>query len=132
MSPPGRSLPEKRGRWKLLLGAAWDDLPKAPHLEGDLQELERISKEVEGLVSEKLRLMAQSQTVTAKIRTLSRQGDRLRGRIGASLKGYYGFDAERLIAFGFKPRRSKERDPETERRMKEGAGQGTDPERDSG
>ncbi|MFL5391930.1 MAG: hypothetical protein ACJ79G_03750 [Myxococcales bacterium] len=132
MSPPGRSLPEKRGRWRLLLGAAWDDLPKAPHLEEDLRELERISKDVEGLALEKLRLMAESQTVTAKIRTLSRQGDRLRGRIGASLKGYYGFDAERLIAFGFKPRRSKERDPETERSMREGAGQKGEGNGDSG
>lgn len=124
MSPPGRSLPEKRGRWDLLIGNAKEYLDDVPYLEGDLKELERISKEMEGLVAEKAHFLAQSQVITAKIRALARQGDRLRGRVGASLKGYYGFDAERLIAFGFKPRRSKQKDPETERRLRgEGAGQ---------
>ena len=111
-----RSLGERIYRWKLLVSNVWEHLSEVPHLEKDLLELDRIAKEVQALSVEQARLQAETQQVTANIRTLARQGDRIRGRVGAALKGYYGFDAPRLISFGFTPRRSKSMEEETERR----------------
>jgi hypothetical protein len=68
--------------------------------------LASVHKEVLALVAKQAHYMAKAREVTAKIQKLSKHGDRLRGRIGASLRGKHGFDATELIRYGFKPRRT--------------------------
>jgi len=102
-----RSLAERRRRWNLLVDNRRHIVADLPHLDGDLGDLDSVSKDVEAMVALQARYLANLREVTTKLRTMARKGDRLRGRIGASLRGQHGFDAIKLIQFGFKPRRTK-------------------------
>jgi hypothetical protein len=102
-----RSRPERQRRWGLLISARQRILENLPHLDEDLSELESIQKNVQSLVAKQVFYLGKTREVTAKLRALGKRGDRLRGRIGASLRGRHGFDAMELIAYGFKPRRAK-------------------------
>jgi hypothetical protein len=53
------------------------------------------------------RVNAKLRELTAKIRVLAKKADNMRSRIGASIRGQYGFSHTRLIQLGFKPHRSK-------------------------
>lgn len=101
-----RSLAERQGRWGLISSNRQQIEENLPNLAGDLSDLASVHKEVTVLVAKQAHYMAKAREVTAKIQTLSRHGDRLRGRIGASLRGKHGFDATELIRYGFKPRRA--------------------------
>ncbi|MFY9825042.1 MAG: hypothetical protein WAM82_26930 [Thermoanaerobaculia bacterium] len=103
-----RSLPERRRRWDLVISNRKQLLEILPNLDGDLSELESVHKEIAGLVTKQAYYTAKAREVTTKIRTLSRKADRLRGRVGASLRGKHGFDASELIAYGFNPRRTNQ------------------------
>ena len=102
-----RSRPERQRRWELLISNRQRILENLPHLDEDLGELESIQKNVRSLVAKQVYYQGKTREVTAKLRMLTKRGDRLRGRIGASLRGEHGFDAMELIAYGFKPRRAK-------------------------
>lgn len=109
-----RSRPERQRRWHLLVSNRQRILENLPHLDEDLGELESIQKNVRSLVAKQAYYQGKTQEVTAKLQALGKRGDRLRGRIGASLRGSLGFDAIELIAYGFKPRRAKISLKETE------------------
>ena len=47
---------------------------------------------------------------TQRIRALAKRADHLRGRVGASLRGKYGFDSSELIRYGFKSRKQMKKD----------------------
>lgn len=102
-----RSRPERQRRWNLLVSNRQRILETLPHLDEDLSELESIQKNVQSLVAKQAYYQGKARVVTTKLRMLTKRGDRLRGRIGASLRGEHGFDAMELIGYGFKPRRAK-------------------------
>lgn len=102
-----RSRPERQRRWILLISNRQRILENLPHLAEDLSELESTQKNVQSLIAKQAYYLGKTREVTAKLRALGKRGDRLRGRIGASLRGQHGFDALELIAYGFKPRRAK-------------------------
>jgi hypothetical protein len=102
-----RSRPERQRRWHLLVSNRQRIVENLPHLDEDLSELESVQKNVQSLVAKQAYYLGKTREVTAKLRLLTKRGDRLRGRIGASLRGRHGFDALELIAYGFKPRRAK-------------------------
>jgi hypothetical protein len=102
-----RSRPERQRRWELLTANRQRILENLPHLDEDLSELEAIQKNVSSLIAKQVYYQGKAREVTTKLRLLTKRGDRLRGRIGASLRGEHGFDAMELIAYGFKPRRTK-------------------------
>lgn len=107
-----RSLSGRITRWRVLFQNAQAFLPEVPHLEGDLQELRGIADEVSVLRAERLLQEAKLRETTLKIRKLSKKADSIRGRIGASLKGRFGFDSLLLLQFGFTPRKKGiDRDP---------------------
>ena len=105
MALKNRSLSARVGRWRLLFDNTQEILPEVPHIEGDLQELHGIAQEVSALRAERMVQEAKLRIITAKIRLLSKKGDNIRGRIGASLKGRFGFDSFLLIQCGFTPRK---------------------------
>lgn len=100
-----RSLSARIGRWRVLFDNTQEYLAEVPQVEGDLRELGEIADKVSALRAERLMQEMKLRETTAKIRILSKKGDSLRGRIGASLKGRFGFDAVLLIQFGFTPRK---------------------------
>ena len=57
-------------------------------------------------------LRSQAREMAKQIATAAREGEKIRGRLGASLKGKYGSENEALVKYGFKPR------PQTSRKKK--------------
>ena len=108
-----RSRAERQRRWDLVISGRQRILQHLPHLDGDLSDLESIQKDVRSLVAKQAYYLGKAREVTAKIQALAKRGDRLRGRIGASLRGRHGFDAMALIQYGFKPRLAKRTPEET-------------------
>jgi hypothetical protein len=100
-----RSLSARVSRWYSLFNNTQEFLAEVPQIEGDLKELRGIADEVSALRAERMVQQAKIRETTVRIRRLSKKGDNLRGRIGASLKGRFGFDSVLLIQFGFTPRK---------------------------
>ena len=73
-------------------------------------ELRATAQEVTGLAVQQRYHMAQARVLTARIQALAKRADNLRGRVGASLRGKYGFDSPELIRYGFKPRKQVKQD----------------------
>jgi len=110
MATSQKSLADRRVRWTRLSDKGDTLANEMPELRQPLEELRRVAEEVRTLASEQSHHAAQAQILTARIRALSKHADHLRGRIGASLRGKYGFDGTELIAYGFKPRRQLKKD----------------------
>jgi hypothetical protein len=104
-SSQGRSLAQRRSRWNLIIFSRKAIAEKLPHLVEDLNDLESVDKKIGTLSAKQVYYMAKVRETTKQLRTLSQKGDRLRGRIGASLRGRHGFDSAELIQYGFTPRR---------------------------
>ncbi|HSS50687.1 MAG TPA: hypothetical protein VLX28_17245 [Thermoanaerobaculia bacterium] len=104
-SSQGRSLAQRRGRWNLIILSRKAIAEKLPNLVEDLDDLESVDKEIGTLSAKQAYYLAKVRETTRQLRTLSQRGDRLRGRIGASLRGRHGFDSLELIRYGFTPRR---------------------------
>ncbi|HEX4963831.1 MAG TPA: hypothetical protein VF173_23605 [Thermoanaerobaculia bacterium] len=104
-SKQDRSLASRRRRWDLVLANRKKITASLPHLEGDLGDLAAAAKEIVALAAKQAYYAGKTREVTGKLRLLSKQADRLRGRIGASLRGQHGFDSSELIQYGFTPRR---------------------------
>ena len=87
-----------------------------PHL-GELPLLEPLHTELKGIIlqSEELdarqaALKAESQEISRTRDELATRGDELRNRLAATLKTVHGFDSEKLLEFGVKPKRPRGRD----------------------
>lgn len=50
-------------------------------------------------------LAAQARQLSSEMAEVSRQGDQVRGKIRAILNGKLGFTDDRLVRYGFEPRR---------------------------
>jgi hypothetical protein len=105
MTTPSRSLASRNRRWRLLLENSATLLEEIPHLWDDLAELKQVTEGVSALQAEQAVALGKLREITARLRAQARRADRIRGRLGASLRGKYGFDSTVLIRLGFKPRR---------------------------
>jgi hypothetical protein len=104
MVPQGKALDDRVGRWRILLGNVQEVLDSVPYIMDDVHELELVDGQVRDVRAEILSLQSRLQEATRTLRLLADRGDRVRSRIGASLRGRYGFTSETLIRFGLKPR----------------------------
>jgi len=103
MASRRRAFADRKLRWDMVIGHDSQILEVLPYLEPEMNELKAISEEVRALRAEQSHYLAQVRMITRKISDLGKQGDNVRGRIGASLRGHFGFSALKLIQFGFKP-----------------------------
>ncbi len=110
MATKGSSIPERIARWKVISAGLRPLLTDMPHLAVLHAELERIITQAEELDVRAEALKAESREVNSNRETVVRAGDNLRGRLGASLQTAYGFQSEKLIEFGLKPRKARGRD----------------------
>ena len=106
-APRKRSLAERRSRWTVVVRNSHLILEDMPHMQPQIDELGALEKEVAALSAKQARYTARLREVTLKLRVLAKQADNLRGRIGASIRGQYGFSHSRLTRLGFKPHRSQ-------------------------
>ena len=109
MASEGRSNTEVIGRWKVMATNLRPQLETMPQLTGRYNEIVRITTEAEELENRQALLKADLQEVNRKRRELAKVGEDMRNRIGAILKAEHGFTSERLLEFGLKPRRSRNR-----------------------
>jgi hypothetical protein len=109
MADNRKSYAERVARWESILNNAALIEADLPHLAPDLRALAEAAAEAKKLYRDKMRALARSAELTKKLREQLRAGDRLRSRLGASLRGRYGFDSQALKRWGFKPRSGKNR-----------------------
>lgn len=117
MPRASRSLVARMRRWRLLAGNAEALLAEVPHIGKEVEDLKDLAEQLTALQAEQVHFRGKVREVTARIRRLAARGDRIRGRVGATLRGRYGFDSAVLIQAGFKPRQSKARLDEEDRNV---------------
>jgi uncharacterized protein YhaN len=104
-APRKRSLAHRKSRWSLVVDNSHLILEDMPHVQPDIDELKALEKEILALSAKQARYNAKLREMNQKIRALAKKADNLRSRIGASVRGKYGFSHARLIQLGFKPHR---------------------------
>lgn len=67
-------------------------------------EIKSVIGEAKGLHNEQEALKSQLRDITQRRREIERQGEILRRRVEAHLRGSFGHTSEKLISFGVKPR----------------------------
>jgi hypothetical protein len=104
MAAKGRTLSERFARWQVLVNNLKES-GLIPHVAEEIARLETLLGEARALQDRQDHFRAQSQELTTKLLGIAREGDDLRGRLGANLQGKVGFRNEELLRYGFKPRR---------------------------
>ena len=110
MATKGSSIPERIARWKVIHAALKPLLPEMPFLAELHAALEKVILQAEELDARHEALKAETRELNRIREELARTGDDLRSRLGASLQTVHGFQSEKLIEFGIKPRRTRGRD----------------------
>jgi hypothetical protein len=91
---------------------SWDLLNDnlRPHLE-EMPQVQPLQTELQGFIDQARALDNEQEDARSKLRDLihrrqevERQGEIVRRRVEAHLRGTYGYTAEQLIKFGVKPR----------------------------
>lgn len=106
-SPRKRSLAERQRRWNVVVRNSHLILEDMPHIQPEIDELSALEKKISALSAKQARYTSKLREITLALRVLAKQADNLRGRIGASIRGQYGFSHSRLGQLGFKPHRSR-------------------------
>jgi hypothetical protein len=104
MAAKGQSYAEKHSRWQVLITNAKPGVPDMPYIETDVTALEQKLGDVRALESKQEDLRSQVRDLVKQIQTATREGEKIRNRLGATLKGKYGFQSDTLVKYGFKPR----------------------------
>jgi hypothetical protein len=87
-----------------------------PQMGADLTALEQMLGEVRSLESRKEDLRSQARDLARQIKVAAQDGEKIRSRLGSTLKGRFGSESDSLVKYGFKPRtlvRRKKTDPST-------------------
>ena len=109
MASKGFALSDKANRWEVLITNGREHVPELPHIGEDLNQLEVKSAEARVLISRGDDLRAQARENTRKLRELVQEGEKIRARVGLNLQARYGIFNEKLVKFGFQPRREARR-----------------------
>ncbi|HVR96383.1 MAG TPA: hypothetical protein VMW27_07205 [Thermoanaerobaculia bacterium] len=106
MDAKGQAFADRMGRWTVLITNGHENLAEVPHITDDLAALETLQGRARALDSLQQNLRSQFQAVNKEMTEVVKEGEKLRSRLGATLKGKYGFTSETLIKFGFRPLRT--------------------------
>jgi hypothetical protein len=105
----GQSYAEKFSRWEVLVTNGKPDVADLPQMGADLTALEQKLGAVRSLESRQEDLRSQARDLTKQIKLAAQEGEKIRGRLGSTLKGKFGSDGEPLVKYGFKPRQAVRR-----------------------
>jgi len=105
MAAKGQSYAEKHSRWQVLITNAKPGVPDMPYIETDVTALEQKLGDVRALESKQEDLRSQVRDLVKQIQTATREGEKIRNRLGATMKGKYGFQSDTLVKYGFSPGR---------------------------
>jgi regulator of replication initiation timing len=104
MAAKGQSYAEKHSRWQVLITNSKPGVTDMPYIETDVTALEQKLGDVRALESKQEDLRSQVRDLVKQVQTATREGEKIRNRLGATLKGKYGFQSDALVKYGFKPR----------------------------
>jgi hypothetical protein len=90
--------------WQLLIGNLEPHVAEMAQVQPLAAQLEALVTEVQGIDKEQEISRGKLRELTRRRQQFERQGESLRSRIGAMLRGQFGFTSEQLIQFGFAPR----------------------------
>jgi hypothetical protein len=113
MALKGRSSAKRTTRWDVLVTNLKPDVPEIPHVADDLKTLEDLLAQARLLQTQQEEMRSQSRNSTDQLKKVLAEGDRLRARLGSTLKGKLGFSDAKLVKYGFTPlqRRRKSKTP---------------------
>jgi hypothetical protein len=114
MAAKGQSSAEKFSRWGITASNLREHLEEMPHVAADLAEMDRLIAEARALESQQESIRGQAREVTAQLQELAKNGEKLRSRLRAHLQAKFGPTSESLLKFGFRPRRTPRRKPDTD------------------
>jgi chromosome segregation ATPase len=104
MAAKGQSFAEKFSRWGLALATLKEHLGEMPHIEADLAEMERLLTEARSLEVRQEEMRGQAREIGARLKEITKNGERLRSRLRSHLLAKYGATSESLLKFGFRPK----------------------------
>lgn len=90
--------------WEFLDESLQPHITEMAHLQPLQAEIKSVISEAKGLHNEQEALKSQLRDITQRRREIERQGEILRRRVEAHLRGSFGHTSEKLISFGVKPR----------------------------
>lgn len=122
MDAKGQAFADRMGRWSVLITNGQENVAEVPHIVDDLAALESLQARARALDSLQQDLRSQFQGVSKELTEVVREGEKVRSRLGANLKGKYGFTSETLIKFGFRPVRITRRRKSAKKSVPEGQG----------
>ncbi|MEA2694687.1 MAG: hypothetical protein QOJ16_4074, partial [Acidobacteriota bacterium] len=99
----GRSSADRTTRWDVLVTNLKPSLPEMPHVVDDLKALEEMLAQARALETQQEDLRSQARKSNSQLQKLLVAGDRIRSRLGSTLKGKLGFTDVALSKYGFKP-----------------------------
>jgi hypothetical protein len=105
MAAKGKSYAEMWSRWEIAISNLKEHAGDMPHLTDDVTQLDQTLTQVRALANKQEDLRGQAREINAKLRDLTKAGEKVRSRLGANLAGKFGFTSETLVKFGFRPRR---------------------------
>lgn len=120
MDAKGQAFADRMGRWTVLITNGQENVADMPHIVDDLATLESLQGRARALDSLQQDLRSQFQAVSKELAGVVRDGESLRSRLGASLRGKYGYTSEMLIKFGFRPFRITRRRKSAKKPAQEG------------
>lgn len=106
---PGISYARTVADCHLMVVALEGLLGDMPHLNTEHTALRAFLDEIQEIVRRQEELKGQLQQMTRLRREAERQGQDLRSRVAAQLRGKLGFKNETLLSFGVPPRRARTR-----------------------
>lgn len=90
--------------WEFLDESLQPHISEMAHLQPLQAEIKSVIGQAKVLHNEQEALKSQLRDITQRRREIERQGDILRRRVEAHLRGSFGHTSEKLISFGVKPR----------------------------
>lgn len=111
MAAKGSAQSDKMSRWGVTINNLRENLDQFPHVVPDVEEMNGMLARGRELESRLEALRGEAREVGAELKELTKQGEKLRARLGAHLKAKYGFTSESLVRYGFRPLRIPRRRP---------------------
>ncbi len=82
-----------------------------PHRDAEIDRLETLLTEARAVQDRYEHLRSQAREAKAELARIAREGDRVRGILGAGLRAELGFTSESLRRYGYKPNQVNRRRP---------------------
>jgi hypothetical protein len=119
MAVTGKSSAARTTRWDVLVSNQ-PSFPDIPYIADDLEKLKELLAHARSLEARQEDLRSQARQASAELKQTLREGEKLRSRLGANLRGKLGFSDPELAKCGFRPRSTAVR-----RRKKTGTPEGS-------